>query len=106
MIVKLNRMGKKTEAYYTLEDVSLMFFKRNDNKELGERIYKKMKKHLPWSFVTINGRQMVNEAEKNRIVAAYNEARDLVSQEMAKEREDYYEKLYPNVDRKFRGFCS
>lgn len=103
MIRNLNHKGKMVSCFYTDDDIEKMFFRHNTNKDISERINAKMEKTRPWAYVTVRGRQMIDEAEKNRIVAAYEEACKQVIREIEQERQDYLEKMYPNIDPKFRG---
>lgn len=103
MILHLNHKGKMTSCYYTCEDIEAMFSRQCGDKKLRERIDAKMKKTWPWKYVEVNGREMIDEAEKNRIVAAFEAAKTEAVREMEQERQDYLEKMYPNTDPKFRG---
>lgn len=86
MITHLNRWGKATDRYYTPDEIGKLFFKES-NKDVQNFIAEKMKTIMPWKTTMINGRPMIDEDEKNRIVSAYNEFRHLVHVEREREKE-------------------
>lgn len=94
MLTRLNKMGKVTARYYTVEDIGQLFFKET-NKKIKNLIAEKMKAIGPWKTIVINGRPMIDENEKNRIVAAYNEFRHLVRVEVEREKERLKD-FFPN----------
>lgn len=103
MIRNMNHKGKMISCYYTWDDIEKMYFKQCGDKKLRERIDAKMEKSRPWVYVDVNGREMIDETEKNRIVAAFEAAKAEAHRELEQERQDYLEKMYPNIDPKFRG---
>lgn len=102
MITRLNKWGKATERYYTLEDIWQLYFKES-NKDVQMLIAEKMKTTDPWKTTIINGRTMIDEDEKNRIVTAYNEFRHLVHVEREREKERL-KNLFPDCGKPTGAF--
>lgn len=99
MIMHISHKSKV--VFYDWYDIQNMFFKRCGDKRLRKRIDTKIEKSKPWNQVMINGREMFDEAEKNRILAVFDAAKSEAVKELEQEHNDYMAKNHPEIDPKY-----